>query len=114
MENLRQALREQRVSKVSTAKGYNSYFKEAIKTSKLSKEDLIDEVVLLAFKDRLKVEPSVESFKKNLKEINLMRISIGNAIDTAKSNSATHNKGYYLEGLRLLKDQDLYHLEIIK
>ena len=97
--------------------GVNAYFERAFKENKsLSKEDLINEVVLLMFKDKFNEELNIENLKKRAKEVEELSKTINNSIDTSKSNTST--KGYIsgtLKNQRLLKNaKDEYYFEIIK
>lgn len=96
-------------------KGYNSYFKDVLIDKVMSKEVLINSVLIKCFKDRMGEDLSLENMSKFKKEIESIKISIGNSIDSNKSYSDLNNRGYYLEGLRLLKDSNSnYYLEVIK
>lgn len=115
MENLMNVLNEQiKVKSTSTKTGYNVYFKEVLKNDKMTKDQLIKSVIIKSFKDKFNVEPSVEAFAKYKKEIEKVYVTINNSIDTSKSNSDIKNKGFYLEGLRLMRQNDLYYIEIVK
>ena len=97
--------------------GVNAYFERAFKENEsLSKEDLINEVVLLMFKDKFNEELNLENLKKRAKEVEELSKTINNSIDTSKSNTSTKGDiSGTLKNQRLLKNaRDEYYFEIIK
>ena len=97
--------------------GINAYFAKVLKESvKMTKEELINEVVLTMFEEKFEESLTVENLQKRQKEIEELSKTINNSIDTSKSNTTT--KGYIsgnLKNQKLFKNaNNQYYLEVIK
>jgi hypothetical protein len=116
--DLRNELKNQNSKNSKSQKvGINAYFAKVLKENvKMTKEELIDEVVLEIFVDKFNEDLTVENLRKRKVEIEELKVTINNSIDTSKSNTTT--KGYISGSI---KDQKLfknnkneYYLELVK
>lgn len=97
--------------------GVNSYFERVLKENKkLTKEELINEVVLEMFVEKFNEDLTIENLRKRRVEIEELSKTINNSIDTSKSNTTT--KGYIsgnLKNQKLFKNaKNEYYLEVTK